>query len=339
MKSILRKTTLLLTYVFAVLLLVSLISPYVSPKSFPTLSITSLFVLPLIVINGLIALFWLFKMRSKFFISAIVLVLSFLVFGSVYQFSSKNKKSEPENQLSLLSYNVRLFNAYEPDSNSKEVTEIISSLINNKNPDVFCIQEHYKPNTLDFSTYPFQFIHFKRRATKLGHAIFSKYPIINEGAFNFEHSNNNALFVDIVKEKDTLRVYNLHLQSLSINPNINSLQEENKDRLRKRISKTFVQQQEQMDLIIKHITSSKYPVLLCGDFNNTSFSYIHKQLSKKMKDAFNEAGKGFGGTYLFNKFPIRIDFIFADTSFEVLQFTTIKETFSDHFPIFSKVGW
>ncbi|MGV6829248.1 MAG: endonuclease/exonuclease/phosphatase family protein [Flavobacteriales bacterium] len=341
MKKILHKILILLTYSFSFLLLVSLLSSFISPRTVPFLSIASLIIFPLIIINSLFAFYWLLKKRSKFFISTLPLACSFFVFGSPYQFSKTHQQNlaNENNQISLVSFNVRLFNAYESTSDSQKVSTRIASIINDQQPDIFCIQEYYQPNTIDFSEYPYHYIHFKRRATKLGHAIFSKYPILNQGAFDFENSNNNALYVDILKDKDTLRVYNLHLQSLRINPNINALQEENKDRLRKRISKTFEQQQDQVEKILKHQSTSKYPIILCGDFNNTSYSYIYRQLSHSMKDTFKEAGTGFGGTYLFDNYPIRIDFVLVSPLFKVQEFLTLNETFSDHFPIYSKLSW
>ena len=40
---------------------------------------------------------------------------------------------------------------------------------------------------IDFSEYPYNYIHFKEKNI-LGHAIFSKYPLINTYSFDFENS-------------------------------------------------------------------------------------------------------------------------------------------------------
>jgi endonuclease/exonuclease/phosphatase family metal-dependent hydrolase len=36
---------------------------------------------------------------------------------------------------------------------------------------------------------------------------------------------------------------------------------------------------------------------------------------------------------------MRIDYILASETFEIVNFETIKKTFSDHYPIIAKVGW
>ena len=136
-----------------------------------------------------------------------------------------------------------------------------------------------------------------------------------------------------------MRVYNLHLQSLGIIPRVSFLQEVDKDVFRKRIAKAFVKQQEQTEVIIRHKDESKHPVILCGDFNNSSFSYVYRSLSLTMKDAFIEAGNGIGTTYLFGSFPMRIDYIMVSKKMKVVNFKTIKETFSDHYPVSAIIGW
>jgi hypothetical protein len=58
-----------------------------------------------------------------------------------------------------------------------------------------------------------------------------------------------------------------------------------------------------------------------------------------MKDAYVERGNGIGTTYLFDSYPMRIDYVFASDGMDVLKFETIKKTFSDHYPISAKIGW
>ena len=60
------------------------------------------------------------------------------------------------------------------------------------------------------------------------------------------------------------------------------------------LSKTFIIQQKQVELIKKSIKKSPYKVILSGDFNNTAFSYIYKELSRDLNDSFKEKGNGFG---------------------------------------------
>ena len=320
----------------AFILLISFVLPYIPPQRFPTLSLLSLAVFPLIIINFLFVIYWIFKLKLKVLISASILLIAHFHFGSFIQFSSEENNLDSSNSISILSYNVHLFNAYEDKPAQQLVPKILSEIIELKKPEIICIQEYYSDNQADFSAYPYQFIHYKEK-NKLGHAIFSKYPLINKGSFEFDKTYNNSIYADVIKGNDTLRIYNLHLNSFGIRPSVSLLQEGDKEKFRKRISKAFAKQERQSEKILNHKNNSSYPVLLCGDFNNTSFSYVYRKLSHSMNDAFVESGNGMGTTYLFDSFPMRIDYILASKELEVVQFETIKKSFSDHYPIFATV--
>jgi len=71
-----------------------------------------------------------------------------------------------------------------------------------------------------------------------------------------------------------------------------------------------------------------------GDFNNTAFSYVYKEIKgDDLIDAFEEAGNGLGKTYGLRRIPLRIDFILADKSFTVNGFKNYDVKLSDHYPI------
>ncbi len=322
----------------AFLLLISFILPYLPPRSFPTLSLLSLVVSLLIIVNIIFAIYWAIQFRRRFFVSFTVLLISYFYFNVFYEVSSEGDASQYKNTLSVLSYNVRLFNAYEKNPKA-DAPQIISEMLFEESPDVVCVQEYYKPNTIDFSMYPHQYIHFKSEKAKLGHAIFSKYPLINTGAFDFEETYNNTLYADVVKDTDTIRIYSLHLQSLGIIPRVSFLQESDNEKLRKRVSRAFEMQQNQVEAILEHKSKTKHPVILSGDFNNTPFTYSYRKLKDGMQDAFRERGNGLGTTFKFEKYPMRIDYIFASEGLEILLFDTLKKTFSDHYAVRATVGW
>ena len=324
--------------IVALLLLVSFVLPYMAPKNFPTLSLLSLAVSPLILLTFLFGLYWLVQLKRQFLLSAIMIVAAYLFFNPFYKFSEESNVNNFQNTISVLSYNVRLFNAYETNVDASHISEALKKTLKASNPDVVFIQEYYRESPSFFSDYPYSYIHFKNEKVKLGHAIFSKYPLLNKGAFDFPRTYNNTLYADLVKGNDTLRIYNLHLKSLSIKPTVNSLQEEDKEKLYVRMTNAFKKQQEQVETILVHSKTSKYPILLGGDFNNTAFSYIYRRLQVGMKDAFIENGDGLGTTFRFDSYPMRIDYIFTSEMLEVLDFQTLDETFSDHFPITAIIG-
>lgn len=322
----------------AFLLLVSFILPYLPPKTFPGLSLLSLVVSVLIIVNIAFAVYWAIQLRRRFFVSFIVLLISYFYFNVFYEVSSEGDASQYKNTLNVLSYNVRLFNAYEKNPDTDAI-KIISEILTEENPDVVFVQEYYKPNKIDFSAYPHKYIHFKSEKAKLGHAFFSKYPIINTGAFDFENTYNNTIYADIVKGADTIRLYNVHLQSLGIIPRVSFLQDSDNEKLRKRVSTAFEKQQGQVEAILVHKQNTKNPVIISGDFNNTPFSYSYRKLKDGMLDAFRERGNGLGTTFKFEKYPMRIDYIFASNELNILSFDTMEKTFSDHYAVRATVGW
>ncbi len=322
----------------AISLVAMFVVPFLAPQKFPTLSLGSLAVSPLIFLNILFVVYWLFRRWKKLFLSGLVLIATYLHFGPFIEISSEGNTSEYRESLSILTYNVRLFNAYEKEVDTVEVSEVISEIIQKKQPDIICIQEYYEPNSAHFSSYPYRFVHF-RKGHKMGHAVFSKYPIVNSAAFDFKGSHNNSIYVDVVKANDTIRIYNLHLQSHGILPTVSYLQDEDKDRIRTRMSAAFKQQEIQVKEIIAHKATSPYPVLVCGDFNNTPFSYIYRKMKNGMRDAFLERGNGIGTSFKFDFYPMRIDYIFTSETFEVIDFETLNVTFSDHRPVSAVIGW
>ncbi|GGG57817.1 endonuclease/exonuclease/phosphatase family protein [Bizionia arctica] len=315
----------------ATMLLLSYVLPYFPPKTFALLSVLSLGVPFLILINVVFFIYWLIKLKKQLIMSFVVLTIGYFTLGSFYKFSSSDLEPE-KTDLSVMNYNVRLFNLYEwiPE---KGVENKMVDFIKSKSPDVISMQEYHPHKNIDLSFFKYKFEKLSGKKVKYGQAIFSQYPIINSGSVEFPNTSNNAIFADIVKGKDTLRIYNVHLQSLRIDANVEKLKQEDSEWILKRVEQTFKMQQEQTEIFLKHKASSPYKMIICGDFNNSAFSYVYKEVKGELKDAFKMAGNGFGRTYDFKFFPIRIDFILAESSFEFTDFKAFDNKYSDHFPI------
>ena len=320
----------------ATVLLLSYLLPYVQPKHFAYLSVLSLGVPLLIILNVLFALFWFLKSKRQLIVSLFVLILGYSFIFSLYKFSS-SKNIEDENNLSIMNYNVRLFNLYNwlPEG---DIEKQIVSLVKEEQPDIICFQEYFPHDNVDLSFFKYKYEELSGQRVKNGQAIFSKYPIIKSGSIDFPNTENNAIYADVVKGVDTIRIYNLHLQSSGVNTDVENLNKENSERLFKRVVKTFKIQQSQAELFVDHQKKSPYKMIVSGDFNNTSYSYVYRKIKRNMIDAFEDAGNGFGRTFDFKYFPVRIDFILVDESFKVNSFKTYKEKLSDHFPILTKVS-
>lgn len=318
-------TTLLLAYIL----------PYIEPRRFAFLSVLSLTVPFLIIINLLFLIYWLLKVKKQMVLSLIVLLIGFNHVTSLYRISASKQVDDVDN-IAIMNYNVRLFNVFKwiPDI---DAAKEVSQFIEDQKPDIISMQEYRPDEGLKLNGYH-KFEAVGGNKIKNGQAIFSKFPIINTGSIEFPDTYNNAIFADVVRGNDTFRIYNVHLQSLKIDASKDPLKNEAAENLFRRVGSTFRMQQAQADLFLEHKKASIYKTIICGDFNNTAYSYVYKEIKgSDLKDAFVEAGNGFGRSFDFKFFPVRIDFIMADEHFDINGFKTFDVKLSDHFPIMSRV--
>lgn len=338
-----NKVMFFFNIVLTILTFIAYVLPFLAPKVFPFLSVLTLILPFFLILNSLFFLFWLIQFKKRMFLSGLVLLMGITFINKFYKFSEKDLP-ESESDFIVMSYNVRLFNLF--DWMSKDVTPEIQTFINDKNPDIICIQEFSTAANIDLKVYPHRYIFMQGNKIKTGQAIFSKFPIIDEGNLVFPDSNNNVIFADIKKGKDIIRVYNMQLQSIKISPDVNEISEnidginqQKSQMVINRISVAFKKQQQQAEIIKNHKKDCEYPIIICGDMNNSAFSYVYRNIKGNLKDTFEEAGKGFGKTYNFKYYPVRIDYIFADVKMKVKNFQNFPEfENSDHYPLMARLS-
>ncbi|MFD0701473.1 endonuclease/exonuclease/phosphatase family protein [Myroides pelagicus] len=334
-----NKGIFLLNVVLAITTLVGYFLPFLAPKLFPVLSVLTLFLPGLLIANIFFLLYWGFQFKRQIWLPIMILLLGITFINKFYKFSPTNEVIE-DDDLTLLSYNVRLFNLFNWIP-SDDIPETIKEFIDLKDPDIVAIQEFSSNNSLNFKQYPYKYIVSQGNKVKTGQAIFSKYRIIDKGQIKLPNdSNNNVIFVDILYKKDTIRVYGIHLQSFSVSPDIHEMiDEEHSKRVFKRMSEAFAEQQLQSELIRSHMHDVAYPKIICGDMNNSAYSYVYQNIKGELQDAFIVAGKGFGRTFDFDYFPMRIDYIFVDKRLKVKEFNTYNNFYnSDHFPLMTRLS-
>lgn len=339
-----NKVMFILNIVLAIITFVAYILPFLAPKIFPILSVLTLFMPSFFILNGLFFVYWAVQLKRRLILSGLVLLLGITFINKFYKISSKDYPEDEKNFV-VMSYNVRLFNLFKW-MDKENVAQEILTFINDKNPDILCIQEYSTSADIDLKVYRHKYIFMEGNQIKTGQAIFSKFPIIAENNIVFPNSNNNVVYADIKKGKDIIRVYNMHLQSIKISPDVNEINENidviNKNKsqmLFNRISKAFKQQQQQAEILRVHMKECPYPIIICGDMNNSAFSYVYRIIKGKLKDSFEEAGTGFGQTYKFKYYPARIDYIFADQKMTVKKFESFPEfENSDHYPIMAQLS-
>jgi endonuclease/exonuclease/phosphatase family metal-dependent hydrolase len=320
----------------------------------------------ILLLNLLFMIFWIMMKKKEFIISFLAILLGWntltdyfsihpsSLFRRAYFENLERSERQADRQIKVTSFNVRAFNEYNWAGNPSTGEDIIS-LLRREDPDVLCLQEYYRsrwePYTSDnlmgaLDRTPFHHLEYSisTRDKQYGLAIFSHYPILGSGKVDLGESLSLCSWADIRVGEDTLRIYNMHLQSIRLSSRhyrmIDSLKfryddqqmEEIRD-LSTRLRDAFIKRAVQADHIASHMAGCPYPIIACGDFNDTPVSYTYKRIRGELNDVFTECGWGAGRTYN-GKFPsFRIDYILSSREFESLHFMRRKVKLSDHFPI------
>ena len=320
--------------------LLSYLAPFVSPNTFWPIAFFGLLFPIFFLLNLFFLTLWLIQMKKPFWANLIVLIIGINSIGKLVGNADKENVQEAKNTFSIMSYNVRLFNAYNWIK-EEEVKDKIFDLFNQRDTDILCIQEFYAPKQLPEMDYPFQHIGLQRKKRQWHMVIYSKFPQINKGTVSIkgERMNNTCIFSDMIINKDTVRVYNIHLASnwfdkndLAFMKNPEISQEAIKKGvfgIAKRLKRSFQKRATQVEIIKNHMDNAPYPILVCGDFNDTPNSFAYYKITKGLKDSFLEKGNGIGSTFFGNTF-LRIDYILHSPKFKTTTFTTHQKKLSDH---------
>jgi endonuclease/exonuclease/phosphatase family metal-dependent hydrolase len=332
--------------IIAIVTVLLYISIRISPEIHWIMAFLPLLIPFFIILNICFLIVFCLKRQVLFIVlSAIIVCLGYKFFSRTYQWRIQKKEAK---EIKILNYNVRVFNSYR-HFRDKKPSKLIEWVSRNE-ADIKCFQEFYNYPLIDsFNVIPKlkkrnEFYHFKpvsiQRNQYFGIAIFSKYPIVKKGEIDFMNATfNQAIFADIKIKEDTIRVYNVHLQSMSIDEkNLPLPESDNKidqsKQLFLKIKKGAIFRSTQVKAIVHHMEKCPYKIILAGDLNDTPYSYTYEALSQRLKNAFESKGKGLGFTHNGKLFFLRIDNIFADPSIIVNSFKTRNDIqFTDHYPI------
>tara|TARA_B100001741_G_scaffold295796_1_gene279166 strand:+ start:249 stop:1298 length:1050 start_codon:yes stop_codon:yes gene_type:complete len=298
------------------------------------------------LVNLIFFIYWIFIFKWPFILFIASLFIAHSDWSLLYKFPSNS--ISVSNGLKIMSFNVRLFNSYNWIG-SDDIPDEIESFILKEDPDILCFQEFSFEKSPKFLNYKYRYIQSLTENGENGLSILSKYPLYNRGLINFENSNNGGIYSDLKYKNDTIRIYNLHFESLhlSLNDSINNTRhsEKIKKRLdhvvkkirqsksRQQIEKIFNIQEKQVMKFNEIQEKNNYLSIVCTDLNNNAFSKPYSLLTLNYIDSFAQKGSGFGTTYEISSIPFRIDFILVDPRIEVIRFETYDLSLSDHRPI------
>lgn len=348
---------------FIVFLVSSYLSLYISPVKFWPLAFAGLAYPVILLCNLFFVLFWIVFLKKYFILSIITILLGFNQLKTYIKFTGAQHKLSFENSINVMSYNVRLFDLYNWRNESGKTTRLeIFNLIHSESPDILCIQDYYSGagKHADFadsisqqSGYKYRNVELfdkKTNALPFGLAIFSRYPIISTKKLEFPNSRVNfCQSCDVMIGKDTIRIMNLHFESVKFGKEDYDFVNEitvvpaGNENIKKgslaifgKMKRAFIKRAVQSDVVAEFIRNSPYPVILTGDFNDTPVSYSYRQIANELDDTFVDEGKGLGQTHSQMLPMLRIDYIFHSKALQTIEHKTINKDYSDHFPIVAR---
>ena len=343
---LLKRILLILNILASAGLALSYFAPLINPYKYWQFGILGLMFPFLIFVNLFFVIFWLFRKRWYAFISLITILLGWNAFSGIIGLKLPRSSDPDDKAIRVMSYNIRALSklAKYPTPSTKENKEKFAFFMEeNKLPHILCVQESTIPNIKFLKSslaYPYN---CRYPGYNSNTAILSVFPIENSGEVNFEKGNGDCVWADINLDGKIIRFYSVHLHSNTISIQADTLMKIDKierEETLKGVEGMFQKYKfatrvryQQARKIKKHMDSSPHPVVICGDFNDTPQSYVYHILSEGMKDTFKERGIGFGTTWAGNLPGLKIDYILADPSFDVISHDIYRRPFSDHYPI------
>lgn len=351
LRKIVRIIIIVINCLAASMLLLSYAAPFVNPADFWPLAAFGVIYPLLLAINLVFLVLWIIRWKWWVLVSGIVLVAGIPLMMNFFRFRLPSPPYNGDREFTVMSMNVNLFRLYSW-SNKPPTMDSIEDLTHKSRVDILCLQEFYT-NTKDFTEEDARIlfgdtahIHYISTTSNSGFGIatFSRFPIVAGGEIHFEGSANASIFTDLLIGDDTIRVYNTHLQSYRLNRrNLEFIKNpdfrKGKNRIGEvldlftRIREAVEKRAVQVLQVRAHIDRSPYPVIVCGDFNDSPISFTYRHMRGDLRDAFQEAGDGFGSTYK-DIFPsFRIDYILHSDSLSALDYMVVPCDYSDHNPI------
>ncbi|GAB3898818.1 endonuclease/exonuclease/phosphatase family protein [Spirosoma agri] len=299
--------------------------------------------LPLAIPGGLIACVYLLYKQQTMIASAglIWIVFSFVVVKRLMGFNVGEIKISQAQTLNVLSFNSETFP--KTINNGFDASPLKA--------DIACFQEYSPTSQIErqYSSKIEKLTCFDK-GREIGLALFSNYPIVNQYGriWNRTHapSINGFLCADIAYGADTIRVVNVHLWSMGVRTNqamdalkagkLGVFTSEVFDTF-SRLKEGFENRNEQLQEVESYVVGSRYPVIICGDFNETPMGYSYSKLSQNFRNAFEEAGQGLGFTLNRHPYCVRLDQQFVSSDWHIKACQTLSSlSFSDHFPVLAQ---
>ena len=339
-------TILIITVLLMIFTIVGLYGGDVQPAG-NTARAMLVYALPVLIAADFVLLvFWLVMRRWHWALIPLIAILCCIPYSqTIYQFGSIDATADSKPGVKIATYNVARFSR----ETSGFIAQDILSEMKKQKVDVVCFQEYNdqcgdKKNSDSYKDY---FPYMAMGESDM--MIYSRYPIIKSKNLNFEMTNNSAMWADINVNGTALRVYNAHLETTGINTTLHKagklinqgLDVESNALLRAfygNYTLGMIARSGQANVLAMDMRDCELPIIVCGDFNDVPYSYVYNTMLGDKVDGFKECGSGFMYTFRGGNKKVRIDYIFHDKGMTGLSYYKRELSYSDHNPVFMKIG-
>ena len=332
------------------LLLLAGYSDQLYPVDHPLLSVMGMAFPVFLLINGAFLVVWLIFKWTKAWLPVLGFVLAYVPIRIYYPIHYP--ETVPDDAVKLVSYNVC---AYIGNKEYADELDKICDYLKAGQPDIVCLQEdidekhkgrfdalakifpHNDTVALCPNVVPVNYI-----------GIHTRYPIIRRERIQYKSRANGSVAWWLKVNGDTLIVINNHFESCHLNLNDrqqyqqilkgtmpgDSVRAESKLLLVK-LAEANALRAPQIDRVCQYVKEHPgYPLVVCGDFNDTPISYSRRAMSQLLTDCYVETGRGLGISYNREGFFFRIDHLFCSEQIRPYNCEIdTKIDASDHYPL------
>jgi endonuclease/exonuclease/phosphatase family metal-dependent hydrolase len=226
----------------------------------------------------------------------------------------------------------------------------IFSFIRQQDPDIICLQEFSIANAEKvksylkhrFKDYTAEYYLFPDARNSFGNLTLSRLPVEGKGRIRFEESANLAIYTDHLAGDRHFRVYHCHFESYNISMTglvraVSTRDSTVMAQTGTKVKRSITRRPKQVDQVFDDIENCPVDAFVCGDFNDNPMSYTYYRMTRDRKDAFVEAGKGFGATYSLLWPMLRIDYVLFPENGRALSHHIPRVPYSDHYPVITEI--
>lgn len=303
--------------------------------------------LPMLLVNVLFILLWLFLGKWKILISAAAIAVRFSFVGAFIQVGGNSdipSLDEHPGRIVLMSFNVHNFGGNGRESLPSDSNALaFLDLVREESPDILCLQEYHPvgisvTDSLEVLGYNHFFGANGSNTHPAGTTVFSRLPITF-----VKRIDQQKVMVELSHQDKRFRLLCIHMDSYSFDSDDRAdieqmahlkIDSSSSHTLAAKAKGTVLRHEEEWEKMLQPlVTESSLPVLLAGDMNDIPSSWLYTQISKHLRDCFRDEGSGFSSTFNDTYLHFRIDMVFHSPEFTTLSYRRIKSPVSDHYPV------